>query len=266
MRNLALLTLPLLVASQANAIEFLNIDRGSDTFKVKATLLSERSDEVFKDEDTGQKIEDDPTSNTQFVAALYRQDIYEFGIATSKTTDDDEDGSDSYTAYDLKAGVLFQADDGVKLAIATQASIEQDSEKSDTVEFRVSAGRHIDQWSGEVNVSHYQASASDRVKAFSINELGFGIKYQVNQYLTFVSDGYGLIANDIKLKNSSIENDQQYYSLGVGVGSDPLPNLDILLKVNATNYYAEVFDENDVRTAELTEDGITTTLALDFYF
>lgn len=260
------LTAAILMANQAHSVEYLNIDRGTEPFEVRGIIINQNSKSVIKNVQSRNEREEEPSTSAQLLGVVYRKDFYELGAATGHTKTELDSDSNTSNDFQLKAGALFRADDGVALAVTTRAVFEDEAENNDLLTFEISAGRHLDQFSGEVFVTHAQASASKVSKSYSLDEVGFAMKHEFNRYVTLLGSGSGIIINDVKYKNSSDTSDQQMYKFSVGIGSDPIPSLDVLFQIEASNIYVESFDQTDSKRFELTEDAVLTSLSLGFYF
>lgn len=267
MKRLSFAAFTLIAASQTYAVEYLNIDNGPQSWAINASASVAESDKLQKDYLNGEQERSDENANSQMLFVEYRQDLFQLALATSQYTQDDGEDKETDRAFHFKAGSLFQRDDGTALALNIIGDFENDKDKSDTMKYRISAGRHLDKFSGEINISHYQHTGSDSLKPFFQNELGYAMKYQYSQYLSFVTYGLGSVANNIKSKNIGSKVEALNYQFGFGIGSNPLPNLDLLFQVAFDNINLEV-RENGTNTKQLTsdEDSIVSQITAAIYF
>lgn len=267
MRKLALLTLPLLVAGQANAIEYLNIDKGPETWAVGAIVGFSDTEISFRDKLANTEENEDETTTSQMVTVEYRHDLFQLAAATTQTKDKRDNESETDNAFLLKAGTLFNHEDGTALALNILGEFEQDDDKSDALGFRVSAGRHLDKLGFEVNVEHTQFTDSENLKEYSTNSLELSLKYQQSKYLTWIAYGFGGVGSDVKLKDQDVEGDVTNFSFGVGVGSDPISNLDVIFMVSAGNTNVS-FDStnNNEEIASRDDDTVTSQLSIAYLF
>lgn len=267
MRKLALLTLPLLVAGHANAIEYLNIDNGPETWAVGATVGFADSEISFRDKVDNTEENEDETSNSQFLSAEYRNELFQLAVATSQTTDERNNQSDTDKSFHFKAGTIFAHEDGTALALNVLGEIEQDKDNSDSVGLRISAGRHIDELGFEVNVDHMEYTDSEDFKGYSSNSLELSLKYQQNQYLTWLAYGYGGVATDIKYKDIAAEVEATTYNFGIGIGSDPISNLDVIFMLSAGNIHNRYDNTlNNEEIASRDDDYIASQLSIAYLF
>lgn len=266
MRKLALYTFPLLASTQVSAVEFLNIDNAPQTWSANVAYISSESDLEYSDSITKASSKSDSSTARQMVFGEYRNDIYRFGFATGST--ESEEGSDESYSSDIafKAGVILQATDGAAAAIQVIGTFHDDNDYGDQIEYRFSAGRHLTRFSGEVNISHYQLDESDATYGFSMNELGFQTKYVAHRYVNLLTFGSTVIANDVNQKDNEADVDQLAYYFGVGIGSDPLPNLEVVLTTRVGNVDVKAFDTDNEEIANLDDDFVSTTLNVGYYF
>jgi len=267
MRKLALLTLPLLLAGQTQAIEYLNIDKGPETWSVGATVGFSDTEISFRDKVDNTEENEDETSNSQFLSAEYRHELFQLAVATNQTTDERNNQSDTDKSFLFKAGTIFTHEDGTALALNMLGEVEQDKDNSDSVGLRISAGRHLDQLGFEVSVDHTQYTDSENLKAFSSNSLELSLKYQQNQYLTWLAYGYGGVATDVKIKDVDAESEATTYNFGIGIGSDPISNLDVIFMLLAGNIHNRYDNtKNNEEIASRDDDVIASQLSVSYLF